>query len=301
MAVTDRDRRALACGLGAVLLWSTVATAFKLALRELDVWQLLAYASAFSAASLLVLLWWRGGLHLLRTYALESPAWFLLLGLFNPVLYYLLLLRAYQLLPAQQAQAINYTWAIALALLAVPILGHRLGWRDLAAVCLGYAGVVIIATQGRLVSLQVSSVEGVACALASTLVWALYWLASVRNERDPVASLCLTFLAALPVTLACCALFSSLALPGWRAVAGAAWVGVFEMGVTFALWSTALRLASGVSRVGNLIFLSPLLSLVFIATILGEPIHPATPVGLALVIGGLLLQQGPPSPEAAHG
>ena len=49
--MTERDRRALACGLGAVLLWSTVATAFKLALRELDVWQLLAYASAFSAAS----------------------------------------------------------------------------------------------------------------------------------------------------------------------------------------------------------------------------------------------------------
>jgi len=297
----ERDRTALACGLGAVLLWSTVATAFKLALRELDVWQLLAYASAFSALSLLVLLWWRGGLHLLRAYALESPGYFLLLGLFNPVLYYLLLLRAYQLLPAQQAQAINYTWAIALALLAVPILGHRLGWRDLAAVCLGYAGVVIIATQGRLLALQVSSVEGVACALASTLVWALYWLASVRNERDPVASLCLAFLAALPVTLLLCAIFSSLALPGWRAVAGAAWVGVFEMGVTFALWSTALRLASGVSRVGNLIFLSPLLSLVFIATVLGEPIHPATPAGLALVIGGLLLQQGPSSPEAANG
>lgn len=36
----NRDRQALLYGLGAVLAWSTVATAFKLALRELDVLQL---------------------------------------------------------------------------------------------------------------------------------------------------------------------------------------------------------------------------------------------------------------------
>ena len=60
------QRKATLLGLTAVFFWSTVATAFKLALRELDVWQLLAYASAFSALSLLVLLWWQGGLRLLR-------------------------------------------------------------------------------------------------------------------------------------------------------------------------------------------------------------------------------------------
>jgi drug/metabolite transporter (DMT)-like permease len=83
-------------------------------------------------------------------------------------------------------------------------------------------------------------------------------------------------------------------VPGWRGLAAAAYVGVFEMGLTFALWSTALRLSSGVSRIGNLIFLSPLMSLVFIATILGEAIHPATLVGLALIIPGVLLQQRQP-------
>jgi drug/metabolite transporter (DMT)-like permease len=125
----------------------------------------------------------------------------------------------------------------------------------------------------------------------------MYWLVSTRNQRDPVACLCLNFAVAAPVALALCALFSSLAVPGWRALAGAAYVGLFEMGLTFALWSTALRLSSGVSRIGNLIFLSPLVSLVFIATILGEPIHPATLVGLALIIPAVLLQQrGNPTP-----
>ncbi len=293
----NSDRRALYYGLCAVLLWSTVATAFKLALRELDVWQLVAWSVCFSCLALFAILWRQGRLALLPRYARETPVYFLLMGLVNPVAYYLVLLRAYDLLPAQQAQAINYTWAITLALLAVPLLGHRLNRRDALALLLGYGGVLMIATRGQVLQLEFDSLEGVALALLSTLVWAMYWLVSTRNQRDPVACLCLNFAVAAPVALALCALFSSLAVPGWRALAGAAYVGLFEMGLTFALWSTALRLSSGVSRIGNLIFLSPLVSLVFIATILGEPIHPATLVGLALIIPAVLLQQrGNPTP-----
>jgi drug/metabolite transporter (DMT)-like permease len=287
----NRDRQALLYGLFAVLLWSTVATAFKLALRELDVLQLVAYSVCFSCLALLSILWWRGRLSLLCQYARETPGYFLLMGLVNPVAYYLVLLRAYDLLPAQQAQAINYTWAISLALLAVPLLGHRLDRRDALALVMGYGGVLVIATRGQLLQLEFDSLEGVVLALLSTLIWALYWLVSTRNHRDPVACLCLNFAVAAPVALALCALYSGLALPGWRGLAAAAYVGLFEMGVTFALWSTALRLSSGVSRIGNLIFLSPLASLVFIATILGEPIHPATLLGLAMIIPGVLLQQ----------
>ena len=163
--------------------------------------------------------------------------------------------------------------------------------RDVLAVIMGYGGVLVIATRGRLLALEFTSEEGVIYALVSTLIWALYWLASTRNRRDPVACLCLNFAAAMPVALLLCAFFSDISLPGWRGLAGAGYVGLFEMGVTFALWSTALRLSSGVSRVGNLIFLSPLLSLLLISRVLGEAIQPATLVGLALILPGIVLQQ----------
>ena len=54
-----------------------------------------------------------------------------LLGLINPTAYYLILFAAYDRLPAHIAQPINYT-CITLALLAVPLLGQRLGKRTLA-------------------------------------------------------------------------------------------------------------------------------------------------------------------------
>ena len=54
------------------------------------------------------------------------------------------------------------------------------------------------------------------------------------------------------------------------------------------------------SRVGNLIFLAPMLSLVFIALVLGEAIHPATLVGLALIVPGVLLQHSQPDAAVAR-
>ena len=58
--------------------------------------------------------------------------------------YYLILFAAYDRLPAHIAQPINYTWAITLALLAVPLLGQRLSKRTLTGILISYLGVVLL-------------------------------------------------------------------------------------------------------------------------------------------------------------
>ncbi len=285
------DRRALLLGLGAVLLWSTVATAFKLALRYIDVFQLVFFASVASAAALLAAVSWRGQLAAVGTEFRRAPAYYLAMAALNPCLYYVVLLSAYDLLPAQQAQAINYTWAITLSLMAIPLLGQSMKARDMVAAAGGYFGVLVIATRGDLLGLQFDSLPGVVLALSSTILWASYWIASTRNSGDATVALCLTFLLAVPMAAVLCMTFSSLSLPGWQALAAAGYVGLFEMGVTFMLWSAALRTATRVALVGNLIFLAPFLSLVFIQLVLGEKVHPATLVGLCLIVPAALYQQ----------
>ena len=78
------------------------------------------------------------------------------------------------------------------------------------------------------------------------------------------------------------------------------YVGVFEMGLAFVLWSRAMKLATNTSRVSNLIFISPFLSLVFIYLILGEVILASTWVGLVLIVAGLWLQQVGARPSAGE-
>ena len=274
-----------------MLLWSTVATAFKLTLRHLTPPLLLLYATATSSAVLLGMLVVRGQTRLLLRGSLGDYLRSALLGLLNPFLYYLVLFWAYDLLPAQQAQPLNYTWAITLTLLSIPLLGQRPSANDLWAVGVSYLGVVIIATQGAPLSLRFQSPLGVGLALGSTIIWALYWIFNTRDKRDPVAALCLSFLFGLVYIVAASPLLGGLHLPSLAGLAGALYVGVFEMGVTFVLWLKAMRLTRSTARVSNLIFISPFLSLVFIHLLLGESIRVSTVVGLAFIVGGIALQQ----------
>lgn len=283
--------RAMLLGLSAVLLWSTVATAFKLSLQVMTPLQLLAWSGLFSTLVLAACVSWQKRWRELLQQWRKRPGLYLLLGALNPALYYLVLFKAYDLLPAQQAQAMNYTWALTLSLLAVPLLKQKLQRLDLLAMTLGYFGALVIATRGQLLALQFDSTLGVALALGSTLIWALYWILNARAESSPAVSLLLCFLCGTPLVWGLMLWQGEVQWPGTQGILGALWVGVFEMGLTFMLWLGALRAATHVSRVSNLIFLSPFLSLVFIYLLLHEPIAPATFIGLGLIVTAVVVQQ----------
>ncbi|BCR06891.1 membrane protein [Desulfuromonas versatilis] len=285
------QKKAYLYGLATVLLWSTVASAFKISLQYQDHAQLLLFASSASLLTLGAILLAQGRLaEIFRCSAVQYRR-SLLLGLLNPFAYYLILFKAYALLPAQEAQPLNYTWALTLVLLSIPLLKQRIGWQEVAAMLVSYSGVWVISTRGAIFSLHFSNPLGVALALLSTLIWALYWIFSIRDDRDPVVGLLLNFACGLPFVLVYCLLFSELRLPAWPGLLGAGYVGLFEMGITFVLWLRALKLSENTARVGNLIFLSPFLSLVFIHFLVGEEILASTYAGLVLIVGGLLIRQ----------
>ena len=285
------ERHALGYGLAAVLLWSTVATAFKITLDYLTPTQMLAAASVVSAAALMVIAALQGKIHLLGRTFLKRPLYYLLLGLINPLAYYLVLFKAYDLLPASQAQPLNYSWAITLTLMAAVFLGQTIRKQDWAACLLGYLGVVVIATKGNVMALQFDNPTGVALALLSTLLWAMYWILNTKNQADPVLGVLLGFLISLPFSIGLSIYqggWGSIPWQGWAAVS---YVGLFEMGITFVLWINALKLTRNTARISNLIFISPFISLLLLATIIGETIQPSTLVGLVLIICGLVVQQ----------
>ncbi|ASC55750.1 DMT family transporter [Vibrio vulnificus] len=286
------ERRALGFGLSAVLLWSTVATAFKLTLAEFSPIQMLTVASVVSAMALLTICALQGKLTQISTTFLSNPWYYLLLGLINPLAYYLILFKAYDLLPASQAQAINYSWAITLTLMAAVFLGQKIRKQDWVACVFSYVGVIVIATKGDLLGLSFESPVGVALALTSTLLWAGYWILNTKNQADPIVGVLLGFLVAIPFAIALTVIegqsWGQISMHGWLAVT---YVGLFEMGVTFVLWLSALKLTNNTARISNLIFASPFISLMLLSSIIGEEIHPTTLIGLMLIIAGLVIQQ----------
>jgi len=289
------QRHAMYFGLAAVLCWSTVATAFKISLFSLTPIQLILIASAVSWLFLIAVLLIKR--RLLELFS-QSPKVYLssfLFGLLNPLLYYLLLFSAYSELPAQEAQAINYSWAIVMSIMAVPMLRHRMNRIDVLAALICYFGILLIATRGDVLELEFANLKGVVLAIASTFVWSLYWILNQKDPREPVLGLCLNFTFAIPVILVLAwqqgGTTDLLQQSNWSGVLAGTYVGVFEMGLAFVLWLKAMKMAESTARVANLVFLSPFLSLWLISVFLEEPIMMSTLTGLACILFGLLLQQ----------
>lgn len=291
-----QDQRAMLYGAGAVALWSTVATAFKLALQTMSPVELMWVAAVVSWLLIGGLMVRRGQLRTALRRDWHTALW---AGLMNPVAYYLVLFAAYDRLPGQEAMALNYTWALAMAWLAVPILGQRLTRVDIAAGLIAYAGVWVIATRGAVLEVAFADPLGVGFALASTLLWALYWLLNVRDHREPLVAQWQNFSVGLPVLTVLVAFGPGFAWHGWGALGAGLYVGLFEMGIAFVLWQMAVHQVSRTAKIANLIFLSPPVSLLLLHAIVGEPILVSTLVGLALILAGLGLQQVQKAPAAA--
>ena len=285
------QKKAMFFGSITVLLWSTVASAFKLTLSYFAPIQMVLLASITSVVLLFSIAAYQRKLSLLAKYFRKQPFFYMILGVINPFLYYLILFKAYDLLPASQAQALNYTWAITLTLLAVPFLGQKIRKQDWAAIILSYSGALIIATKGDILGLSFENPMGVGFALLSTLIWASYWIINAQNNNDPIVSLLLGFLLSLPFTITATAIMADFNFDSFAGVMGAVYIGLFEMGIAFVLWLTAIKLAVNTAQVSNLIFISPFISLFLLSVIVGEEIHPSTFSGLVVIICGLVVQQ----------
>ncbi|MBN1824712.1 MAG: DMT family transporter [Candidatus Eisenbacteria bacterium] len=285
--------RAYLLALAAVLCWSTVATAFELTLRRADPLTMLFWSSLASTIFLFAYRRAREGGFGFPAGPDRGREWraSALNGLLNPFLYYTVLFTAYDLLPAQEAQPLNYTWPIVVTLLSAPMLGQRLRPASLLAVFLGFLGVLIISTHGDPLGFRFTHGPGALLAVGSSLVWALYWIRNVRDRRDATAKLSLGFLfGTLYVGIA---LFAAgrAALPSGPALLGSLYIGLFEMGLAFLLWLRALSLSETSARVSNLVYLSPFLSLVPIHYVVGEEILPSSVLGLVVIVLGIAAQK----------
>jgi len=282
-----KQERAYGYALLAVGLWSTVAAAFKIALRHLNVVELVLVASVVSSACLFLILLRQGQISRLRSLTRRDILFSMAMGLLNPFFYYLILFKAYDLLPAQQAQPINLVWGLMLSILAVPILKQRLKWRTLCALLVSFIGVIIISTEGNFSYLEMKSPLGVGLALSSSLLWALYWLLNTKDRLEPLVRLFLNCFFGAIYAFFFLVIFFPIRVPAPTGLLAAVYAGIFEMGITFYVWLKALKLSDSAAKISILIYIMPFISLVFIHFLLGERILPASVLGLLLIVGAI--------------
>ena len=277
-----------------IIAWSSISTAFKLSLQGLTPLGLL-LVSSFIASLFLGLSGLLSQAGLLKNPGKDLLA-SLLPALLNPFIYYLILFEAYSRLRAQEAQALNYTWAIVLAMFSIWLLHERFRVIDLVSLLISFLGVWLISSKGAFASVRFDDPWGSFLAVFTSLIWAGYWILNLKDKRNAQTKLFYNFFLGFLFILIF-KMLSKARLVGnsrylTQGLLAGIYVGVFEMGLTFLLWFKALEYTRSTAAVSNLIFLTPFISLLFIRLILSESIHPATFAGLVLIVISNLAQKG---------
>ena len=176
-------------------------------------------------------------------------------------------------------------------LLGVVVYGRRVGARQLVALALSYAGVLVVF--GHELRVEGSNVAlGALLVFGSALSYAIYLLYSGEVVRR-IGSLRLTGLATTVACLFCIAQFALLRPLSAAAVAPEViWLSVLN--ATACTFAPVLMVMMAIERIGSSMaaqtgMVGPLSTILMGVLILGEPFTAWVAVGTVLVLGGVWL------------
>ncbi len=282
--------RGILYALLAVLMWSTVATAFKMALKYTDYRHLLLISTLTSLFVFFIIVIIEYGIKgfLVNRKNIFS---YMLLALINPFLYYTVLFNAYSLLPAQIAQILNYTWPIILVVFSSLFLKEKITTKNTIGIILGFLGVVIISFSKGISNEHISKL-GIFIALFSAFIWAFFWIINVKQDDKSSVRLFYIFLFGfIYILISFLFLNTNIFDMNIKGIVFSSYAGIFEMGITFWIWEKALKYAQNASLVSNMIYLVPFISFVFIRIFLKEHIMIYSVIGLILIIAGISMSK----------
>ena len=288
----NRNNKAILLALAAVLSWSTVATAFKVALTYLTHFEMLLIASLTSLLVFTLVLTLQKKWTMVKHLTGKQWKELAFQGFLNPTAYYLILFKAYDMLPAQVAQPVNYAWPIVLLILLAVFAKQPIPVKKYIGMFISMAGVVMISLgTGQLSGMSVPF-HGVLLAALSAFFWAGYWMVNNKHKGniDAIVSLFGSFLWGSLYLLVSIPVFG-MGFPNINGLLAGMYVGGFEMAIPFICFGIAMRITSNPTLINQLCYLSPFLSLFFIAMVLHEPIVITTYIGLVLIVAGIVFNE----------
>ena len=238
-------------------------------------------------AMVLAALWWGGSPDLRRDWPV-----FLLLALFNVVLFIGLQTYAILYLPSGSAAVLIYLQPILVGLLAWPILGETLTAAKILGLLLGFSGIVAVSAGSISGAENAISPTGVVFGAASALSWALGTVFFKKYEArvSTLWAVALMFLTGGVILTALGVLVEPLGEISWTGafVASLLYSGLVGTSLAWVIWFALVR-AGEASRVASYIFAVPLTAVLIGIVFLDEPLGYTLLIGAASVVCGIYL------------
>ena len=250
---------------------------------------MLFYSTIFSCIVMCGIVLFEKKTRVLTSYSISDYTKTGVLGFLGTYLYYVLLYAALALTSASEGFILAYTWPMLVIIIAFPLLRERLTIKKICSILMSFFGIVVIVTHGSIFALSFTSLQGDILALGGSAVFALFSVLGKKYQYDQVVSVFIYFVTALVLITPTLFLFSSLKIPSFHIWLWLLLNGFLVNGISYIFWFKALEYGD-TSVTSNALYLTPFLSLVYIALFLGEKILLSSVVGLVIIVVGIILQ-----------
>lgn len=265
-----------------ILLWALIPTFTKFSQSGLDHYQYLFYSSIISFLSIFIVSLFQNNLEELFSYS--KKIFLILFGLgFLDFIFYLLLYFGYSNANGLEVLVIQYMWPIFIVFLSLIILKEELTKKKLFSIFFGFIGVILVITKGEFNNLDFSNIDILLIVMVGTIAFALFSVLSKLVTINPTNAVMVYFFSAIIYSAISVETYSSFILPSQKDWLIILINGIFLNGVSYLFWIKGLQIFHA-SKVAPFLFITPILSALFLILFFNEPILPIYFVGLFFVI-----------------
>ncbi|HLC66789.1 MAG TPA: DMT family transporter [Candidatus Nanoarchaeia archaeon] len=273
-----------------ILLWSATPAVAKLALRELNNYQLLLYTSIVGVFSLFIVNLFQGKLSLLSTYTKSDYLKLFGMGFLGIFLYYIFLYGSFALAPAGQVNVMNYLWPVFIILFSIPILKEKANYKTLLAVSVSFLGALIAFTKGNFSVFSNAHAVGYLLAALGAVCYGLFSVLGKKLEYDKFSSMLVYYISAALLIIPTALSVSDFVIPRFlTTIISILVLGGIMNSIAFVFWFKALKLGH-THQTANLIYSVPFLAMIWTYFLNAEPFAISSVIGLLLIVTGIFIQ-----------
>ena len=273
-----------------MLLWSATPAVAKLALGELDNYQLLFYTNIVWVISLFLINIFQGKLKIIANYTKKE--YLIMFGMWGIgiFLYYILLYGSFSLAPAGQVNVMNYIWPVCIILFSILLLKEKFNYKTVIAVILGFSGALVAFTQWNILAFSNQYSIGYILAALAAICYGLFSVLGKKLTYDEFPSMLIYYISASILTIPMLLFVSDFVIPkSLTTIIAIIALGGIMNSVAFVFWFKALKLWH-THKIANLIYFVPFLAMIWTYFLNSEPFALSSIAGLVLIITWVFIQ-----------
>jgi drug/metabolite transporter (DMT)-like permease len=273
-----------------IIFWSLNPAFVKIALKELDYFQLLTCVSVIGVIAMGIINYITGRWRDIEKYNKIDYLKMCFIGFIGVFAYHFLLYSGFSNAPAGLINLINYLWPSFMILFTTMIFKEKIRIKLIIPILIGFLGVTIIVLNGNFIEVDQSYSIGFLKAFGAAICYGLFSVLVKKGNYGDLFNLLIYNVIGMIFILIFTILYSEVIFPKFPiTIITVLFIGVLVNSISFLLWFKVLKYGNTFIA-ANSIYLVPFLALLWTWIINSEKLNQSAIIGVLFIASGLFIQ-----------